>query len=68
MQRLLLIFSSLGLPLLVANFVGLTLGALLATLGIGLLTAVCLVPIVLLSELISRRGESPRANEKGRAL
>ena len=67
MQRMLVISSSMGL-LLLANVIGLTLGALLATLGIGLLTAACLAPVMLLSELISRRARAPHSHENGPAL
>lgn len=67
MQRLMVIFSSMGL-LVLANAIGLTLGAVLATLGIGLMTAVCLAPVVFLSELISRRSQAPGSHKNGTTL
>ena len=67
MQRLLLIGILIAVMLL-ANAMGLTPGAVLATLGIGLLTAVCLVPVVLLSEIISRGSGRSRSPRKGPAL
>ena len=67
MQRLLLIGASMAV-LLLANVAGLTPGAVLATLGIGLLTAVCLVPVVLLCEIISRGSGRSRSHRNGPAL
>lgn len=68
MRRTLILLSSLGLPVGFAMLAGLSLGALLATLGIGLLTVLSLVPAVVLSELISRRSAFHRSHKNGSAL
>lgn len=56
------------LATVVAKATGLSFGALLTTLGIGLMTLLCLVPVVLVSEMISCRSENPRPHENGPAL
>ncbi len=68
MRRLLIILSSLSLPLGFAMLTGVSLGALLATLGIGLLTSLFLVPAVLLFELISRRTGAQTSRDNRAAL
>lgn len=57
-----------ALFLVCAMLSALGLGALLATLATGLLTAMCFVPAVLLSEMLSRRAGGYRPPENGPAL
>lgn len=68
MLRISMIAASLGLLVSLAIAAGLTLGALLATLGIGLLTSLFLAPAVFVSELIARRCGAERSGGNGPCL